>query len=195
MTFIAMDPIGTMADIDHIVNIKLTDARKESIARLMQFQPLAGLMVWGVRLFVPRHRVGVSLIAFNADEEVLLLRHAFHTSIPWGLPGGWLGRNEAPGEGLRRELHEETGLSIRLGPVVHTAHESVPSQIIMAYLGWVNTGPIRLNSEIIEARWFGLGQLPQPLRPFTEAAIAAGISFSRMINQSTDPTMVAAEAD
>lgn len=47
MTFIAMDPIGTMADIDHIVNIKLTDARKESIARLMQFQPLAGLMVWG----------------------------------------------------------------------------------------------------------------------------------------------------
>lgn len=98
------------------MNVQLTDAWKEGIARLVRRYPLNGMLAWGVRFVVPRQRVGVALITFNIDGEILLLRHVFHTAIPWGLPGGWLGRNEAPEDGLIRELREEIGLDLSLGP-------------------------------------------------------------------------------
>lgn len=137
-------------------------------------------MAWGVRLIVARQRVGVALVTFNSNEEVLLLRHVFHTVNPWGLPGGWLGRNEAPAQGLAREMREEIGAHLVLGPPVHVAHEGPPPHVVLAYLGWLRPGPLRLNAEIIEARWFSIERLPRPLWPFTERAIAAGLALSRI---------------
>lgn len=142
-------------------------------------------MAWGVGLVVPRQRLGVALVTFNANEEILLLRHVFHVTNPWGLPGGWLGRNEAPADGLARELREELGLGVSVGPPVHTAQEGPPSHIVMAYLGWLRPGQIRLNAEIIEARWFSVDNLPQPLWPFTEKAISAGLAHSRLMLSSS----------
>jgi ADP-ribose pyrophosphatase YjhB (NUDIX family) len=157
----------------------MADTWKEAIARLARRRPFNGLLAWGVRLVVPRQRVGVALVAFNANEEVLLLRHVFHTASSWGLPGGWLNRDEAPADGLARELREETGLGVVLGPPVLVAHEDQPPHIVLAYLGWMRPGPLRLNGEILEARWFKLDRLPRPLWPFTERAIAAGLALSR----------------
>lgn len=147
---------------------------------MVRRRPLAGLMGWGVRLVVPRQRVGVALVTFNDDEEILLLRHVFHAPNPWGLPGGWLGRNEAPQAGLIRELREETGLVVALGRPVHVAHAGSPPFIVMAYSGRLQPGTMRLNAEILEARWFSLDRLPGPFMPFTEAAITAGLSLHRL---------------
>lgn len=172
----------------------MSNATKEGIAGLMRRRPLNHLMAWGVRLVVPRQRVGVALVTFNANEEILLLRHVFHTINPWGLPGGWLGRNEAPAYGLARELREELSLDVVLGPPVHTAQEGPPPHIVMAYLGWLRPGQMNLNAEIIEARWFGLDNLPQPLWPFTERAISAGLALSRLtrsMNGIDYPSVVA----
>lgn len=156
----------------------LTDY-KEEIARLVRRPPFNLLLTLGVRLFVPRQRVGVALVTFNADEEILLLRHVFHTQNPWGLPGGWLARNEAPDDGLRREIREELGLGVTLESPILLAHESYPPHLVVAYAGQLDAGPLRLNGEILEARWFGLDNLPHPLWPFAERAIAAGLAFSR----------------
>ncbi len=169
------------------MNFKLTDTRKEGLARLMRRPPLNGLMAWGVRLFVPRQRVGVALVTFNAKEEVLLLRHVFHAANPWGLPGGWLGRNESPGDGVAREMREETGLDVLLGPPVYAARENPPSHIIMAYLGWLLPGEMAFSAEIHEARWFALDRLPRPLWPFTEKAIAAGLKQFRLMPAPVPP--------
>lgn len=162
------------------MNVQLTDTWKEGLARLVRRRPLNGLVAWGVRLTIPRQRVGVALVTFNENEEILLLRHVFHTANPWGLPGGWLGPNESPAQGLIRELREETGRALFVGPPVHATHESPPSHIVLAYLGWLQPGPMRLNAEIIEARWFPVDRLPQPLWPFTNEAIAAGLSLRRL---------------
>ena len=51
----------------------MVNSWKESVARLVRRQPFRGMMAWGVRAVVPRQRVGVALVAFNADEEVFLL--------------------------------------------------------------------------------------------------------------------------
>lgn len=146
---------------------------KEQLAALIRYQPFRWLMAGGVRLVVPSHRLGVALVAFNSEDELLLLRHVFHPDVPWGLPGGWLGRNESPTGGLIRELREETGLAVTVGPPVVVAHHQDPSHMVMVYLGWVQPGPVTLSAEILEARWFPLGHLPQPQHPLTQHAIQA----------------------
>lgn len=160
------------------VNVHLIE-NKEGIARLVRRPPFNRLLTLGVRLFVPRQRVGVALVTFNADEEILLLRHVFHTANPWGLPGGWLARNESPDDGLRREVREELSLGVTLGPPIQLSHETYPPHLVVAYAGQLDPGPMRLNGEILEARWFRLDSLPRPLWPFAERAIAAGLAHRR----------------
>lgn len=171
---------GGAAESSRSVNVQLSDAWKEGIAHLVRRPPFDRLMAWGVRMAVPRQRVGVALVTFNADEEVLLLRHVFHTANPWGLPGGWLARDEAPADGLIRELREELGVGVALDAPILVAHDQSPPHIILAYLGWLRSGPLRLNAEIIEARWFGPDRLPRLPRPFAEQAITAGLSLLRV---------------
>jgi hypothetical protein len=65
----------------------------------------------------------------------------------------------------------------------------------MAYLGWLQPGPVRLNAEIIEARWFALDQLPRPLWSFAESAIVAGLSLKRLTAEAgatTEPVALGA---
>jgi len=152
---------------------------KESVARVVRRQPFRGIMAWGVRAAVPRQRVGVCLVAFNSNEEVFLLRHVFHTEVPWGLPGGWLARDEAPAHGVARELHEETGLRAVIGPAVCVAHETLPPHIALAYLGWIAPGPQSLNGEVLESRWFAVDALPRPMSLFARQAIAAALPLFR----------------
>ena len=66
---------------------------------------------------VPRLRVGVYGVALRVrggQEELLLTRLADHVGGTgrWTLPGGGLDHGETVEDGLRRELHEETGLTV-----------------------------------------------------------------------------------
>ena len=148
----------------------------------MRLPLLRNLMVWSMKLAVPRQRIGVSMIALDEAEQVFLLKHVFHPSIPWGPPGGWLGRNEAPASGVLRELYEETGLTAVIGPVVHMALEEEPTHIAIAYLAQIQPGDVTLSSEILEARWFPIHSVPQPQYRFTEQAIQSAVQLHRLRN-------------
>lgn len=138
-------------------------------------------MLWGIRLIVPRQRLGVTMVALDEQSRVLLLRHVFHPEYPWGLPGGWLGRNEAPAEGVMRELWEETGLTAVLGPTLLVRREDHPPHIGIAYLGYIQPGTITLSNEIIEAAWFDADDLP-PLYPFMADAIQTALKTQQRSN-------------
>jgi ADP-ribose pyrophosphatase YjhB (NUDIX family) len=137
----------------------------------MRLYPMRLAMMLGLTVLVPRHRVGVNMVPLDSEGRVLLLKHVFHPFVPWGLPGGWLGRGEEPESCVLRELAEETGLSARLGPLVHAAAKPYPQHLIMVYAGFVTPGPLSLSGEILEANWFRRDALPEPLLWSTSEAI------------------------
>ncbi len=152
-------------------------AWKAHMAALVRRWPFSWLLVQAVRFFVPRQRVGVALVALNDRNEVFMLKHVYHPDVPWGLPGGWLGRDEAPATALAREIREETGLTADIGEPLLVRHVEDPAHIILAYTGHVPQGNgLVLSAEILDAGWFPLDSLPQPLHPFTLEAIAAAQS-------------------
>lgn len=64
---------------------------------------------------VQRTRVGAYVVCMR-DGALLLVR--FSRSGSWTLPGGGLDHGERPEDAAVREVEEETGLQIELGPVI-----------------------------------------------------------------------------
>ena len=70
------------------------------------------------REYPPRPIVGVGGVVF-LDGRVLLIKRRFEPLAGrWSLPGGALETGETLAEGLAREMEEETGLAVDVGPVV-----------------------------------------------------------------------------
>ncbi len=137
---------------------------KRSIAGLMRRVPLLyPLLVRLIHLVAARFTVGVSGVVFNSRGEVLLLEHVFRGAYPWGLPGGWVRRRERPQDALRRELMEELGLAVRVGPPVLVDLGYLPGHLETGFLCEVEGKVDRFSGEILDARWVAPDALPEGL--------------------------------
>lgn len=150
---------------------------KQKVARLSKWPAARLAMKVATLLLVPRSRVGVALVAVNNASEIFMVRHVFHPVYEWGLPGGWLKKNEAPAAGVLRELREETGLTAELGPAISVQHDPETVHIGIAYVGQLNPGELQLSHELIEVRWFPHQALPNPITHHTKLAIQAAVAY------------------
>lgn len=75
-----------------------------------------------------RFRPAVRALVLTPDDEVLLARFVFPNGVEvWALPGGGLEDGESDDDALRRELHEELGLTdVEIGPHVWNREHIVP---------------------------------------------------------------------
>ncbi|NKQ35940.1 MAG: NUDIX domain-containing protein [Chloroflexi bacterium] len=149
---------------------------KHTMARLMYLPGMAWAMRWGVKIVVPRHRVGVALVALDDENRVFLLHHVFHPAAPWGLPAGWLERKESPADGILRELREETGLTAVLGQPLSIEYSDIANHIGIVYTGRIQPGTPQLSGEILAAEWFPVDQLPDDMLPFTRDMIETAVA-------------------
>ena len=119
-----------------------------------------------------RTGTGVTVIGLDLDGSVLLIRHSYGPD-GWYFPGGGIKRREAPEDAARREMREETGCRIEnlervgiieehLSGAPHTAH---------VFEGVVRDAPEPDGREVVEARFFPLHSLPEPLGPRTRARL------------------------
>ena len=70
------------------------------------------------RRYPSRPIVGIGAVTF-IDGKVLLIRRRFEPMAGhWSLPGGGLELGETLRDGLTREMKEETGLDVEVGPVL-----------------------------------------------------------------------------
>ncbi|MDX1413178.1 MAG: NUDIX domain-containing protein [Candidatus Promineifilaceae bacterium] len=161
--------------------IEIPISWKERFAQVVRLPFVRRLMVLGISLTVPRPRTGVAVVALDNSKRVFLLRHVFHPLFPWGLPGGWLKRDEAPEDGALRELLEETGLGAVIDTRLLVSQESNPDHTYIAFGVELMPGSLSLSPEIIEAGWFAYDDLPSPLSPFVKRAIDAAYASSNEI--------------
>lgn len=98
----------------------------------------------------------VSVIATDLEDRLLLVRLSYGPGS-WSLPAGGIDRGEAPEDAARREFHEETGCEAGRLEFIGL-HNS-----IHVFAAKVQGHPKADNREILEARFFPLHSLPEPL--------------------------------
>jgi 8-oxo-dGTP diphosphatase len=143
---------------------------------LRRFPIVAKLPRMLLRARMARFSVGVMGVIRDETGRILLVKHVFHPDWPWGLPGGWLTPGERPADGLRRELLEETGLTVQvlIPLLVDTVRHS--RHLDIAYLCRPDGEVTHLNAELLDFDWAAPDALP-PLHPFHREAIEAALTF------------------
>ena len=122
----------------------------------------------------PPKGLGVRLIAFDASGRVFLVRHSY---IPgWYLPGGGVDRGETPRAAAIREAREEGGLAAEGAPQLFNTYlrrvTGIDDHVVVFLVrGAVQDPQWRPSAEIVEARFFGLDDLPGDITPATRARI------------------------
>jgi len=130
----------------------------------------------------------VSVLVFDPDERVLLVRHA--EDGLWTTPGGAVEPLEVPADAARREAWEETGLHVHLervigvygGPAFTTtyANGDAVSFCMICFRARALAGAPRPDGvETLEVRWFArheVDALPCPpwVAPVLADAYAGG---------------------
>ncbi|MEZ5416983.1 MAG: NUDIX hydrolase [Vicinamibacterales bacterium] len=122
-------------------------------------------------------------------EAVLLVKRAFPPRQgEWSLPGGQLELGESLTEGVAREVFEETGLRVDVGPVVEVfdrVHRDEAGRIrfhfvIVDFLCRAVGGALRAGDDAAEVRWVPHDQVGTlGVNAFAAAVIARAFHLRR----------------
>lgn len=111
-------------------------------------------------------RVAVAAIVFDARGRVLLVRRGQPPAAGrWSVPGGKLERGETLAQGVSREVREETGLRVEVGPLACVVERMGADHhyVILDYLARVTGGALAAGSDAGAAQFFdeaALASLP-----------------------------------
>jgi 8-oxo-dGTP diphosphatase len=121
-----------------------------------------------VRTFPDRPFVGVGAVVLDPAGRVLLARRAHEPLLgEWSLPGGAVEIGEALEAAVARELLEETGLAVEVGPVVEVFDRIERASdgrveyhfVIIDYLCRAVGDPPVSGSDAADVRWVRPDQL------------------------------------
>jgi ADP-ribose pyrophosphatase YjhB (NUDIX family) len=106
-------------------------------------------------------------VILDRDRVLLVKRGHAPLKGEWSLPGGSVELGESLELALAREVLEETGLQVRIGPVVEVFDriERAPDGrvayhfVIVDYACTVSGGRVEHGSDAEDARWVPIGEL------------------------------------
>lgn len=121
----------------------------------------------GVRTFPDKPVVGVGAVVVDGELVVLVKRAHEPLKGEWSLPGGAVEVGETLAEAVAREVREETGLEVTVGPVVEVldrVHRTSDGGVeyhfvIIDYLCAVAGGTLRAGSDAADICWAAVGDL------------------------------------
>ncbi len=106
--------------------------------------------------------LGVFAVIFDEAGRLLCVRLNY-ASKRWTTPGGRVETGESPLEALKREVLEETGLSITPGELLGVYAKPAEDDLVLSFRATVvGETAWQANDEIAELGYFGRNELPEP---------------------------------
>ena len=106
-----------------------------------------------------RFLVGVVGLGVDPKGHVVLARHRFGAP-EWRFLGGFLSPRERLEDALAREVREETGIEIEVGPILEANQGYRWQRVELVYAYRPVGGTERLSDELVELRAFDPADLP-----------------------------------
>lgn len=136
----------------------------------------------------PEHPiVGVAAVVVRDDQVLLVQRGREPGKGLWGVPGGVLELGEAVVDGVRREVREECGIEIEVGPLLGVFEPRQRDDagrlryhyVVLDYLARYVSGELRAADDADDARWVALDALESlPMLAETRAMIRQGVELA-----------------
>lgn len=116
------------------------------------------------RLIAKPQLRAISVVIRDPEGRVLFIRHSYG-SRNWTLPGGGVARGEAPEDAARREMREELRLDLGQLDLLDTINETLTNAPQTAHVFTATTAAVPQpdGREVVDARFFALDELPEPL--------------------------------
>lgn len=111
----------------------------------------------------PRHSVSVAGVVVNSVGQVLVIQR--RDNGHWEPPGGVLELDEQFEEGVRREVKEETGMTVHVERLTGV-YKNLTIGVVALVFRCVPLDPPDLNSvEALAVRWADLDEIPDLMAP------------------------------
>ncbi|MEU0885386.1 NUDIX hydrolase [Lentzea sp. NPDC005914] len=118
----------------------------------------------------PRHSVSVAGIVVNDEGEVLVVRR--RDNGHWEPPGGVLELSETFENGARREVLEETGMTVRVDHLTGVYKNMKRGVVALVFRCTPLNEPIRVTDEAAEIRWMTLDEVREAMTPAYAVRVA-----------------------
>jgi 8-oxo-dGTP diphosphatase len=137
--------------------------------------------------------VGVGAVIVQGDKAIIVKRANDPYKGQWSIPGGRVELGEALADAVRREMREETGLDVEVGPVIdvferiqqHESSELLPASrvryhfVIVDYLCSCSGGTLCAGDDAEDARWVTSEELDSyDIRPSAVDVIRKGLQMA-----------------
>ena len=121
----------------------------------------------GGRTYPARPILGVGGVLLRGAEVLLVKRGHEPLKGQWSVPGGVVEVGETLQEAVAREMHEETGLDVEVGPMVEVVERIGRDEtgrveyhyVIVDYLCVLRGGTLASASDADAAEWVGIDDL------------------------------------
>ena len=137
----------------------------------------------------PAHPVvGVGAVVVRDGKALIVKRAHEPRKGEWSLPGGLLELGESLPDAVRREIKEETGLDIEVGPMIETfdrVHRDDQGKIryhfvIVDFVCWAKSGEAVPGSDADGVAWVAVEEIDQyQVNAHASAVILKGLAAVR----------------
>jgi ADP-ribose pyrophosphatase YjhB (NUDIX family) len=140
------------------------------------------------RQYPERPIVGVGAVIVDDGNVVLIRRKYEPLKGHWSLPGGMVEIGETLEAALTREMLEETGLVVDVGPVIEVFDRITRDEeqqvryhyVLIDYLCWPSAGSLRAGSDVDAAIWADPAELADySLTDKAMSVIHRGLTLAR----------------
>jgi 8-oxo-dGTP diphosphatase len=146
------------------------------------------------RQYPARPIVGVGAVIVDAGKVVLVKRRYEPLAGRWSLPGGTLEVGETLKAAVIREMREETGLDVEVGPLLEVFDRIITDEaqrvryhfVLVDYLCWPVGGRLEASSDVEEAVLVGPESFADyDLTENAESVIAQALAVNRQLPPRT----------